>query len=381
MGLRRTIVLRIGPDRDISETIRTFNDCTNYFLGLGFDNKTHAKNRLQTLGYHEARKIWPRLQASLVQGARDCACDMLKREKDKRRPVKKNNSSARFNQRTFSVFFDKKVISMTTVAGRKRIPFVLPDYFRKYETGKVVALRAREHSNVIVIDLIVELPDVPVKEVENPTVIGIDRGVNNIAVTSDGEFFNSRRLRNVRSRYAFVKKRLQSVGTRSAKRKLKRLAGRERRFQADVNHCVSKTIARLNAEVIALEDLHIDRTKKMGKRFNRMLGGWAYAQLESFIDYKCEELGKLVVKVPPEYTSKMCSRCGNIGARKKHSFHCTVCGLRLNADLNGARNIARLGTALTGRLPVNEPIVACHDIKPRNLVEHSYKPRPLGRGI
>ena len=49
----------------------------------------------------------------------------------------------------------------------------------------------------------------------------------------------------------------------------------------------------------------------------------------------------------------------------------------INADLNGARNIARLGNALIGGLPVNEPIVACHDIKPRNLVEHSYKPSNL----
>jgi len=164
---------------------------------------------------------------------------MLRREKDKRKPVKKSNSSARFNQRTFSVFLDSKTISLSTVAGRKRIPFMLPEYFRKYENGEVVALRARERSSAIIIDLIVELPDVPVREADNPMVVGIDRGVNNIAVTSDGEFFNSRKLRNIRSRYV----------------------------------------------------------------------------------------------------------------------------------------------ALTGRLPVNEPIVACHDIKPRNLVEHSYKPRPLGRGI
>ena len=377
--MRRTIVLHIGSNPDISGTIKVFNECTNFFLGIGFDNKTHSKNRLQSLGYRKARETWPRLQSSLVQGARDCACDMLKREKGRTLPIKKDRTSARFNQRTFSVFLESKLISLTTINGRKKIPFVIPDYFNKYSHGKVVGLRARERSRKIIIDLIIDLPDVPVNEVIDPIVVGIDRGINNIAVTSDGEFFDSRKLRNVRSRYVFVKKRLQSVGTRSAKRKLKRLSGRERRFQTDSNHCISKKIIK-NADVIVLEDLHFGRNKRMGRRFNRMLGGWAYAQLEGFIEYKDEELGKRVVKVPPEYTSKMCSRCGNIGVRKKHSFHCTVCGLRLNADLNGARNIARLGNALTGRPTFNRPIVADYDLMQGNISESSYNPTPFRGG-
>ena len=40
-----------------------------------------SKKRLQSLGYYEARAKWPKLQSSLVQGARDCAANMLKREK------------------------------------------------------------------------------------------------------------------------------------------------------------------------------------------------------------------------------------------------------------------------------------------------------------
>jgi IS605 OrfB family transposase len=157
------------------------------------------------------------------------------------------------------------------------------------------------------------------------------------------------------------------------------MRGRERRFQADVNHGIAKAVVNSDSDVIAIEDLHIERTKDVGRRFNHHLGGWAFAQLGSFLRYKAEELGKRVVLVPPEYTSKMCSRCGNLGVRKRHEFHCPVCGLRLNADLNGARNIAHLGSALAGRPIVNGPIVAGNDAEHGISVEPSYKP-PISMG-
>ena len=89
---------------------------------------------------------------------------------------------------------------------------------------------------------------------------------------------------------------------------------------------------------------------------------------------KLQQRGKRLVKVPPEYTSQMCSRCGILGSRLSAWFRCHQCGLQLDADLNAARNIAHLGSALVGRPTVNRPIVASHDTKPQDLVEFSYKP-------
>jgi hypothetical protein len=54
----------------------------------------------------------------------------------------------------------------------------------------------------------------------------------NIAVCSDNRFFNSKKIKNGRARYAYLQKELQSKGTKSAKRKLKRTSGKERRFAA-----------------------------------------------------------------------------------------------------------------------------------------------------
>jgi IS605 OrfB family transposase len=377
--VERTITVRLEPSEAIGQTVRIFNEATNFFLRLGFHNKTHSKRRLQALGYYEARDRWPALQSSLVQGARDCAADMLKRERCRRLPIKKPDSSARFNQRTFKAFLDSGSLSLTTVEGRLKVPLHIPEYFRKYAGGKIKALRVRDVDHNLMADLVVELPNVPIKDVANPRVVGIDRGVNNIAVTSDGRFFNSKHLRNVRGRYAYLRCELQSAGTRSAKRHLKRLSGRERRFQADVNHRIAKEIVGTDFDVLALEDLSIKKDKRLGKEFNRKLGRWAFVQFEAFLRYKSEECGKRVVSVPPYYTSQMCSRCGDLGIREGHSFRCPVCGFSLNADLNAARNIASLGKALVGRPTVNGPIVATGDAEHRTSVEVSYKP-PISMG-
>jgi len=133
-------------------------------------------------------------------------------------------------------------------------------------------------------------------------------------------------------------------------------------------------------DVLVLEDLSVKKDKKFGRRFNRKLGGWSFFQLERFLAYKLEEVGKCLVKVPPEYTSQMCSRCGNIGVRNGNNYRCGACGLRLNADLNAARNIAKLGKALLGRPIVNGPIVASDDAGHGTSDELSYKPPILMGG-
>ena len=379
--MQRTVSVVLQPDAAIVATIRIFNECCQSFLDLGFHRRRWSKRALQEDGYYEARQRWPRLQSSLVQGARDCAADMLKREKGKTHPHKGRDSAARFNQRTFKAFLDSGILSLTTIEGRKKVPLRIPAYFQRYLGGKVAALRVRiDRVGRLRADLIVDLPDVPIQSRDPPVVRGMDRGIRNIAVLDDGTFYNSKAVRKVRGRYAYLRRRLQSAGTRSAKRHLRRLVLRERRFQRDVNHTIAKQVAAADLDVLALEDLQLGKAKRRGRRFNRMLGGWAYFQLEAFLQYKLEDRGKRTVKVPPEYTSKMCSRCGNLGSRVLAWFQCHRFGLQLDADLNAARNIAHLGNALVSRPPVNGPIVASEETEHRTSVELSYKPPTLVGG-
>lgn len=377
---QRTITLHVGENADLLDTIKVFNECCNQFMTLGFEERTSSKRKLQ-LHYPAMRKRFPRLQSSLVQGARDCAADMLKREKCKKLPLKRTLSAIRYNLRTFTPKMLKNELSISTLNGRKTITVSIPAHFEQYRGLRIASMRIRAtRSERIVLELIGELPDVPKKEVS--TCIGIDRGINNIIVTSDAQFFNSKKLRRIRGRYAHNRSSLQSVGTRSAKRHLRRLRGREQRFQTDTNHCISKSIAS-RCLAVAVENLTGIRegcTTKWNKWHNRRLNSWAFAQLEQFLDYKLAANGGALIVTGAPYTSQMCSGCHCFGERIGNRFKCRNCGLDLHADLNAARNIAQQGNALLMQAAVNRPIVTSYDGQHACSPEFSCKPPVLTGG-
>ena len=139
------------------------------------------------------------------------------------------------------------------------------------------------------------------------------------------------------------------------------MSGRERRFVANINHCIAKSIVDKGYTVFAIEDLDKIRVqKRKGTEFNRKLSNWSFYQLEQFLRYKAETVGKSVVLVDARYTSQACSVCGHVykGNRNGSDFLCRKCGFHIHADLNASRNIANAGMSSLGRLSVNQPIVA-----------------------
>jgi len=376
---QRTITLHIGKNNDLTETVGVFNACCNEFLRLGFSERTSSKTKLQ-VHYATMREQFPSLQSSLVQGARDCAADMLKREQCRKLPLKRSLSAIRYNLRTFTPKLLKNEISISTLKGRKTLTVSIPVHFEQYQALRISSMRIRAtRSGHVVLELIAELPDVPRKTVSS--CIGIDRGINNILVTSDAQFFNSKKLRHIRGRYAHTRSSLQSVGTRSAKRHLRRLRGREQRFQTDTNHCISKELAK-RYDAVAVEDLtNIRRgcTTRWKKWHNGRLNGWAFAQLERFLDYKLAANGGALIVTGARYTSQLCSGCHSFGERNGNRFKCHTCGRDLHADLNAARNIAQQGNALLMQAAVNRPIVTSYDGQHACSPEFSYKP-PVSTG-
>lgn len=199
-------------------------------------------------------------------------------------------------------------------------------------------------------------------ELENSSVrhvVGIDRGIRFLATTYDErgkcQFFSGKEIMRKRMQFAATRGRLQKKHTWSAKRLLKRLAGRENRWMADVNHCLSKTLVQQYGEgtVFAIEDLtgvsfddkNLSQRTKDGKQ---QLRSWSFYQFEQFLGYKARLAGSTVVKVAAEYTSQRCPKCGGIHKEYRHhnthEYICENCGYRANDDLTGARNIYLLGT-------------------------------------
>jgi IS605 OrfB family transposase len=219
--------------------------------------------------------------------------------------------------------------------------------------------------NLVAIILVTCEANAPAKA-DTTDFLGIDLGIKNIAVDSDGTVHSSSKVNNVRHRHRRLRTKLQEKGTRSAKRKLKKLSGKESRFARDVNHCISKVIvakAKGTKRAVALEDLTGIRMRITVPRLRRVaLSSWSFNQLRSFVAYKAEREGLPMVLVDPRNTSRTCPECGTTNKRNRTSqrlFSCVSCGFAGLADHIAAENIRRAA--------VNQPIVARIDAEAATL--------------
>jgi len=198
---------------------------------------------------------------------------------------------------------------------------------------------------------------------ENKT-IGIDLGINRLAVTSQPRFFGSKHTKETNNRYFRLRRSLQAKGTKSAKRHLKKVSGKLKRFQADANHRVAKQIvSSLNpGDSIGMENLtDIGERVKGRRKQRRAMSNWSFAQLQSFLAYKAAYCSINVVCVDARYSSQACSRCGHIDKRNRLSqseFSCRQCGYSNNADQNAAYNLARRAMSAMSGQTVKLPLVS-----------------------
>ena len=187
-------------------------------------------------------------------------------------------------------------------------------------------------------------------------VVGLDRGLRFLATSYDEQgktaFFDGQAIMRKRAKYQKLRATLQAKGTKSAKRRLKKLSGRENRWISDVNHCLSKTLVQKYGAntLFVLENLNgvsFERTD-LPKALRNQNRSWAFYQLEQFLTYKAHLNNSEVVEVSAKYTSQRCPKCGVIKKdnrnHEKHEYHCDNCGYCSNDDRIGAMNIQLLGT-------------------------------------
>jgi IS605 OrfB family transposase len=192
-------------------------------------------------------------------------------------------------------------------------------------------------------------------------VLGIDLGVTTIATDSDGEIHSGKAIKNVRYRHRRLRNKLQKLGTLGSRRRLRKLAGQERRFAKHVNHTLSKRIvakAERTKRAIALEDLTHIRTRARARGSQRAtLQSGAFGQLRAYISYKAELQGIPVHFVDPRNTSRTCPACGHCAKENRKTqacFACTSCGFAGPADVIAAENIRVLGRAAVSRPDYSE---------------------------
>jgi len=246
-------------------------------------------------------------------------------------------------------------VSILTLQGRQIIPIRIGEY-QEARINRIVRqcdLILRKGIFYLAVTI-----DAPEPAPDDPTgALGVDLGIVHIAVDSDGEFYSGEQVDKVRQKTDSLKAKLQSKGTKSAKRHLKKLSGRESRFRRSVNHRISKRLvskAKDTHRQIVLEDLRGIGDSTVRRAQRRRHKSWAFAQLRSFIQYKARLAGVVVALVDPRDTSHTCPSCGFVSKSNRKSqslFSCQRCGFASNADLVGAINISR-------KASVNVPIVS-----------------------
>jgi len=347
----------VKQSKILDRTLKKCLEASNYISKIAWKNKCFNRVVLHHLTYYKVRKNF-KLTSQICCAIKDKVVFSYKVDKKKEHIFKRAILPLNF-VRTLRLI-NLEVASISTISGREKIKLQLGDYQRT-NLSKAIKFCDSELikvNNKFYLNITIELPDEPLKETKN--IIGADLGINNIATLSNGKNFSGKKVQSVREKNFRLRNSLQSKGTRSAKRHLKRASGREKRFQKDINHQISKQIisfARETQSAVALENLkHIRKTAKRRKKQRRKFDSWAFYQLREFINYKAQREGIPVITIDPAYTSQLCSVCGTIGIRNGQDFHCSTCGFRANADYNAACNIALRAT-------VNKPIVASVEAK------------------
>jgi putative transposase len=363
MEIVRTIKLKLNIDKSIVQpTIDLFTKAYNEVCKVSYTDRDTNGVSLHHKTYYPL-KSFTSLPSELLIQSRIKATETMKaiaklfnKGKTPKCPVSKQ-CSIRYCKGSLSIFWKKNLLSILLKDGRTKIPFKLPNYYLQYKDWnfqKGAELFIKDNKVYLALIVTKEVPETPL----NGDCVGIDRGIINIAVTSDRKFYNSNHLKTVRHHREFLKSVLQSCGSKSAKRHLSKLSGKVKRFVRDTNHCIAKDIVSVEpGTTIVLEDLKKVQGRR-GKVLNKMLGNWSFFQLEQFITEKAERKGVNVIKINPAYTSQTCSKCGAVDKsfRSGSNFQCS-CGYQLNADLNAAYNIRNLGKSKISRLLVNQPIV------------------------
>ncbi len=349
--MRLTAKIKLKPTREqaqyLLETIEVGNATCNWISAVAWREKKFRQYDIHDLTYYGAREAF----ALSAQFAIRCIAKVADSyKKDKRTPRHfREHGAVSYDSKILRYEYANECVSIWTIAGRQEIPFTCGDWQREMlqsQKGESKLIYQRDKFYLLAPCEIEEEP-----EREPDSFLGIDLGIANIATDSDKNQFSGTHLNKVRHRNKSLRTKLQSKGTRAAKRKLTHLSGREARFANHVNHCISKDIvshAKRTNQAIVLEDLEgiRQRAKAFRRAMRYRLHSWSFYDLQQKILYKAKLAGVKVLFVNPAYTSQRCSVCGHTARanrRTQSKFECQSCGYASHADYNAACNIAQAG--------------------------------------
>ncbi len=356
--MKQVIVVKLEPSQEqyqsLLKTVEAFNRGCQYAADVAYEKRLANKIALQPFVYGTLRSEYG-LSSQMAIRAIAKAVEAYKR--DRRIHVRFDEHGAMVYDPRILSFKGLTQVSLMCLrpdgagtSGRELVPM----RYGAYQAARLD--RARGQADLILREgtfylyVTVDLPSAPPCE---PTdVLGVDLGIAQLAVDSDGEAHTGEGVRQCRRKHSRLRAGLQKAGTKSAKKHLRRLRRRESRYQRDINHVISRHLvqkALVGQKALAIENLsgireRTQATVRKTQRYERL--SWAFAQLRGFIAYKCEAAGIPLIIIDPRNTSRTCLACGHCAKenrRNQSEFLCVECGFQANADFVGSVNIRRKG--------------------------------------
>jgi putative transposase len=327
-------------------TLEQANAAANRISETAWKSGTFGQFALHKECYHSLRASTD-LAAQLIVRVIAKVADAYKLDREHRRRFRPHGSIA-YDDRILRYGSDH--VSIWSVEGRRSLPFLCDD-----QAHRLLATRQGEsdlvyRDGVFYLFATVNAEEPAAGPVED--VIGIDLGIVNLAVDSDGTRHSGALLNSLRHRHRRLRAKLSRQFTGSARRLYNRRKRKERRFGTHVNHAISKRLvaeAQRTKRAMALEDLKGIRSRVRARQPQRAtLSSWSFAQLRAFIEYKAKLAGVRVIFVNPRNTSRTCPDCGHCEKANRSSqshFLCKACGLAGLPDLFAALNLRDRGRA------------------------------------
>jgi IS605 OrfB family transposase len=366
MLIQRSIQITLEKSHDLLETIEEFNRYQKEISEDCFcEGSTKNALSLHKSVYHTVESsLTSQLKCSairLVAGAYASA-------KSNKRPAKrafvfrKKKALFLIGKRGRDASFSKcGNLSISTINGRKKIGFKIPEAFQS-DFSKAVTI---DSLNVGIDGRGSLCVSLEVQEPKGIIPVGIDLGIRNALVASTKkntlvvsgrELIETRkRIRKTRSRIQSKKSSKKELGkdTRSVRRVLKSLSRKQ--------HNKTKTFCREAASklckwvpdnaVLVFEDLKIKRSSKkdhVRKGTRRKLNSFCYNLMIQSVTSRAERDGLAIAFVDPSYTSQICNQCGLLGDRNGSRFSCSSCSHHDCADRNASLNILSRFAVLRG---------------------------------
>jgi IS605 OrfB family transposase len=307
----RTVLVRLevaaADAPALLRTIETMNRAADAVGEVAFRERAKRRTHLHRLTYRMVREQFG-LSAQMAVRVIGKVGGSYVRD-PARKPTFRRCGAVPYDERILSWKGENRErVSLLTLDGRREFRVRWSEHGRQaVARGKLrgeVDLVYRD--GVFYLALVVESHD-PARY-EPTGALGVDLGVVNLATDSDGTVYTSEGVDRVRVRTENLRAQLQSVGTKSAKRHLKRLGQREGRFRRQTNHCISKSIvarAEDTKRAVVLEDLGGIRERTTVRRSQRRRHlPWSFAQLRSFVEYKAAAKGVPMRVVRPRWAGR-----------------------------------------------------------------------------